>query len=1269
MEYENTQAENARYEAEMSAMDSDEIGAYEEDAKAQMSATEDIIEDLVDEINKKTRRIERLHRRHKNQYRKIHDAINEGKKTIIDALNAMEKIDYTRANVRYLVERASQVRSLRDLQRVAAEVESYLTGISIREEVHKMDAYLKQRLPSGSNVAAWVQSKVADGTMTEEEGKRMMGELWKKTNSRGVSVAKHVDGDTANILSKLSELLGFRVRRMEKTTDADGNEKRTLSPDQELTIELEAEVKGNEARLKEIDEKLAEKDDALLTNEKVARHLYSAYLDVVDKKQVYNESKDIEAKRAYLDALRGFNEMLYNMIGQGKESLREFNAAKEAHRKEIVNLGIKAIGGNPANHRERKPATWWQKKKAGWRVTVDKGYWTFQTALRAIDRWAPNGKGKFYDHFMGMWQQANNDLINLHGEHITRVAEKIYQFFGDKYKGLNPFEALEAITRDADNKIIVTLDTTTPNGNKESVTLTMSAAMYTIAMWRQSRYRKGLEAMGITENDIQKLHEALDAEHEGYVDFMDWVNEELLPDTRLEYDTVFREIYGTSMEKEANYFPARVDRNQVAVDLQTEGAHGSIPSTVTRSNISRKGSGQKIVLRTNYFEVLRQHLLERDKWHTHIHLIEDLNAILSNKEFKLRLEDHMKGLGDDGGGKGSLYEIFKNTALIATGFYHGGTNDVLAGIQKGWATSNIAFRLHTAVKQISGAAVFAAYGINPKDTATWAKNVAIAMSGVGTAKLFNWAKENSPSFRNRWESRAAGHYELTREIKGKSDVANERGVVTRGKDALGDAINKIAVKWGMTPNAAVDALACIIGMKTVYDIEIRRMTKGKREATAEEKQKALRKAEVAFNATQQSSEGAYLSTLQMDKSFESALLTTYLNASFALHRMNEAALKELYKIVTNKKYRETLKLDWGEGAVRSAASTAISELLQGVLGIVGFASMNVLIPLLMGKIFGGLDDDEEDELMREFYVDCLMSMTSGYVGGNFVGYPLKSYLETGRVRDIQLAPAWNDLWRGVVDILEADSLSARGMETFTLISRFAVGVDVKTFYNAGLGIDELMDGNADEAGTWYKMLNAPERTIKLFVYDRKDGETEKEYIERIMRFYTLFESADEIKYEDYFNEDGKFIGEGAPSRGMTKSQAQKLRKEYETAFARNISNRFLDGGYKYYKEVVETYANAMEDLGLSEGALYKNRRDVRERKQEYFDGDMSRARGGITSAEYNELLRLMRKASKETKRRERFAGDDEAYSEYIKAEIEAKQQFIDKYNEYKNTNE
>lgn len=1284
MEYEDTQAENARYEAEMSAMDNDEYGAYEEDAKAQMSATEEIIEELIGRINRKTRRIERIHRRRKNQYREIYDAINDGKKTIIDALNAMEKIDYTRANVKYLLERASQVRSLRDLQRVAAEVEEYLTSISIREEMHKMDAYLKQRLPSGVNVAAWVQRKIEEGTMTEEEGKQMMGELWKKTNSRGVSVAKHIDGDTASILSQLSDLLSFRVRRMKKTTDAEGDEKRSLSPDMEVSIDVESKQVENENQLAKIEEKLAEKDDALLTNEKVARHFYSAYLNVVAKKQAYIMARslhernkangdyssvtaaDVAGERAlYLEALREFNMSLENMLVQGKESLREFNAMKEAHRKEIVNLGINAIGGSPANHRERTPATAWEKLRAKIRVTVDSGYWTFQTALRAIDRWAPNGKGKFYDHFMGMWQKANNDLIDLHGEHIARIADKIYRFFGDKYKGLNPFEALEAITRDADNKIIATLDTTMPNGNKESVTLTMSAAMYTIAMWRQSRYRKGLETMGITEDDIQKLHEALDAEHEGYVDFMDWVNEEFLPDTRLEYDKVFREIYGTSMDKETNYFPARVDRNQVAVDLQTEGAHGSIPSTVTRSNISRKGSGQKIVLRTNYFEVLRQHLLERDKWHTHIHLIEDLNALLSNKEFKYRLEDHMKGLGKDGSGKGSLYEIFKNTALIATGFYHGGDNNVMAGIQKAWATSNIAFRLHTAVKQISGAAVFAAYSINPLDVATWMKNAAIGISGVGTIKLAEWAMENSPSFRNRWQSRAAGHYELTREIKGKSDVANKRGVMTRGQDALGDAINKFAGRWGMLPNAAIDALACAIGMKTVYDIEIRRMTKGKREATAEEKQKALRKAEVAFNATQQSSESAYLSTLQMNKSLVSALFTTYLNASFSLHRMNEAALKELYKLITSKKYKETLKLDWGEGAVRSATFTAISELLQGFIGIVGFASMNVLIPLLMGKIFGGLDDDEYEKLKREFYLECLMSMTSGYVGANLVGYPLKSWWETGRVQDLDLGPAWNELWREGFDILEADTWSQRGMETLDLIFRFKVGVDIGTFYNVGLGIDELMDGNADEAGTWYKMLNAPERAIKLFVYDRKDGETEKEYIERIMRFYALFESADEIKYEDYLNDKGKFSVDKAPSRGMTKSQANDLPKEFEAAFARNISDRFLDGGYKRYKEVTERYSNVLKDLNMSEGALYINNiTPAMERMYEFYDGDMKSERGGITTTEYGELLRLMQKASYQTKMRERFAGDDDGYAEYLKAEIEAKQQFIDKYNEY-----
>jgi hypothetical protein len=435
------------------------------------------------------------------------------------------------------------------------------------------------------------------------------------------------------------------------------------------------------------------------------------------------------------------------------------------------------------------------------------------------------------------------------------------------------------------------------------------------------------------------------------------------------------------------------------------------------------------------------------------------------------------------------------------------------------------------------------------------------------------------------------------------------------------------------------------------------MTKGKRKPTAEEKQKALRKAEVAFNASQQSSEAGYLSTVQVAHSPLHAAFTTYKNASFALHRLTEGGLKELWKLTFNSKYRQVLKKEWGGDAVKSATHAAISELLQGLVGETAFVAMHLGMAKLIGWAYGGLDDDEDRELKKQFVGDVWLSLFNGMLATQEVVSTIKYWNETDRWRNLDVMPMLADLQDSVHKLLDAKGWGETSIEALSIIGRYGVGVDPKTWYNMLLAIDASFEGAYDEAETFYTFINGPKSVTKMFLYDRRNDETEKQYIERIMRFYTLFES---IRYEDYFNEDNEYIGPEKPSFVMSKKEAQELHKEYEKAYVKNITNRWYSGGYVKYMELDEIYESAVKALGWTP-EKNPNYNAYSKRTGEYITPTF-----GISEAEYGELMGYEAEVAYQHKVRENFAGTDEDYFEHLKAEIDAKQQFIDKYHEYIN---
>lgn len=1219
-----------------------------------LSRVEDILEDLAGEIERNKRKIERLKAKNKDVYNTLAEGINKSKEVVLRALErlrmfaGMEEVDLN--DVARLINLVKTARSQRQINNLSAQATALVQRVSIKKAKTNLMRLLSLKLSNTDIIHKMLKES---DTWTKEEREAILKHLW-KVSRNGLRVSKAVHKDTKEIFDALAEQVKAFKKETKNMKGADLAAKiqsKLAELEKELHPEVVYDSEGN------VQDNANLPTDFNAENKHLSKLIFKSYLEMATKEAAYHEASAtlrekinngentaeananvVVTRENYLHALTEFNSTLEHLIVKGKDELRDWNAQKEKHEIEIRSMGIRAIGGKKASG-QGKASSKMARARARINTTVNAPYWTFETVLEKIDHNSPYKKGKLYTYFMDMWADANDDLINRYAAHMEEIAEVMRKCFPDDAKNIlrmkrNPYALYQYIMRKAESTPIGTL-TYKEMGEEgqmrdAQIVLNVANAMNVIAMWRQPRYQEAMqEKHGITQGDIDALMANIASLNAGFLDFMDWVNDTFLPSTRLEYDVVYRKMNGGSMPKEINYFPARVAGHK-EVDLANID-NGELPTTPSALK-DRMSAHIMPQLGMDYFKVLESHIQDMDNWAAYAELTADLNVLLSSDEFRRRCNDYMGGLGGDGGGKGSLYDLFKQTSLIATGMYRGdaGMETLRGQLQKAWATSNIAFRGWTAVKQISSITT------GMFDNWTFYRHAGIAATGIGIYHEIKNAMEISPSLRYRWKSGAAGMEALARETQREDGYTVQRGAYEKGKDFIGDAI-KTLVRAGMTPNAAVDLLACSIIVNSVYETEIARLTGGKREATEEEKRAAVRKAEHAFNTTQQSSEGAYLAPVQANPAY--GVLTTYMNASFALHRKRMGGIKELWKLATSKEYRRYLKDEFGVDAAKISAIDAFKDIISGLAGELGFAAMGWGLMAFMSTVNGWLNEDDDDEdvaaAKQEFLDSSWQFLLNGYLGGSAASGIFNGF-------DMSLTPAYEELAKDVKGVF--DDNGNRVWEVAQMAAKYGVGVDLKALQNIGAGLENMFLEEKDEyAGAVLKFLNAPNRYIKAFVGDRREGETLEEYQTRIIRFNTLFE---DVVYEHYFDKKGNYIGENAPSLTMSKKQAKELRKEYEAAYAKNII--YSNGGsdaYQKYMKTNEGHAKICELLGWST--------TTKPSKEKRYVSDM-----------HAELALYQNNVAYWTKARENWIGSEDGYYDLLMKEQKAKNDLINNYYEY-----
>ena len=1325
--------EDARYNEEVAEFEGGAdkaklIRYYEQNAvfHDDITSIKYTIRDLERKLERATRNASRAQVRGENNVealRNLRQGIADAKEAITQAVRESKVLKYNSREVQSIIDGLESARSANALKIVLGRVENMLLNIRIREERNNMQRLLNMRLPNGQLVETWVGEQIREGRMTAAEGKRIISDMWRGVNSKGVKVAKFVDAHTAAVMTFLRDRLVLPIAKkgVVVTENADGTKKKSFKPEREAIESTDALRTANVVARTEIINKVTNEGRQFTEQEKVeldARELYEHYLSVVASKMALKENaksiEDIknqigaidaerldvthsgmpleelnvtrnsftmqlssvydarrEIKRNYEAQLMQFNERIGNILANGRDALKAFREGKEQHRQEIIRLGIKAIGGRKARKDPLEP-TVKEKLEAKFRGSVHDTYWTFETACREIDRWSPNGEGAFFNHFMGGYTEASNGFASRQVAHYQTLGEVIHRLWPE-YKRKSAYNAFTEIMRKADTHVVgvlqynTAIDAEGTTYHPERTEMRISNAMFAIAMWRQSQYQATMARYGITQRHIDELEVAIKRIDPRYIKFMDYINDVFLPDTRLEYDEVHKKMFGASMDNIENYFPAKVSRAIEEADIANQ-VDGALPSTMTRSIISRKPHGAQPDYTQSYFGMLLSHIQDMDRWASFAPLIEDMNTILSNVEFKKRLNEHMSGVERDRTGKGSLYQIFRTRCALATDCYTPKStiaDELLRNATRYWAASNIAWRMSTALKQLSAAPIFAAYSTNLKCLAIWMKNIVAGV--VPMMGLFEWATENSPSFRQRWATKNAGNEKLSQRMREIAHGVESRTKVGNVMSSVSDFLHKLATEWGITPNAAVDAWVCATGMKTIYEFEISKATKGQREATEEEKKAAMRKAEIFMNTTQQSAESAYLSEVQMQKSLITTALTNYMNASYALHRLRVGGTQELWRGWFDAKYRRAIIDEYGREALKESNKKAVARILQGVIGDVGFWLAGIGLRS-MWALIAGVDDDE-DEKEKDFsdmstwqkiaYITKLPAQLSlnGFLGGNMVSNVLQGY-------DSSVTTAWDALLKSVDDFIDFSINEETGelewafdwWAGLSLVTKFGFGVDTRTTLNITQGIAEI-----DSAEGIMKIFNEPRSSINFVAGRRREGETVKQYIERRMHLEII---GSEPSFEDMFDEDGKYIGKGKVNKlfGLTDKQIKGFLKEYKERQARAV---LTPHAIEKHAEIDSKYKEVCEKMGWKpeitpNNSLVDKSKDTskkQNKKNRWIYPD------GLSQRQYAKLKEVATEAAAKCREVNRFIGTDKGFKSLLDEEYNMKSNVIKTYNE------
>ncbi len=939
-----------------------------------------------------------------------------------------------------------------ETKRILGAINNVVGKQDVSQYVQKvMDIMVDNQLRMGANTLGRLLS--IRGSRVDARGIEVQGEL----DPDGQRIAQVVRKSTSLPKDDIDNRIAEAINRMSSTDQAIADD---------ATIEY-AGLQIARQYVEDITESKAE-EKALRDSIKEAKEAKDAGQMTEDAYRQYVESTEDAIRQNKIERAEAFHSLVEQVGGVLSESVERAKAWREAEKQRVEEIHHNAnsdMEGRPTDEHHKDDRMQKMANNSFARFLLSP-LATFDQMLRMFGKKNSRGEGYLWNRYMRDWVTATEKEYIGYRDALKVLDAKVSEIYGKDMTWGDLF----TIDRKLPKASVRFFD----GGEMKDHELTQGNLLYIYMADKMSDGRMKLRRMGITEEDIEDIMNFLDPK---FMQLADWMQEEFLVDKRNEYNEVHKRMFGASMAAIENYFPLKILANARLedVDVADDTTDTALPATSTGSIIKRKRNNLALdVTGANAFSVILDHLQQMERWAAFAEFNRDLNTLLSYKRFRNQV---MNMSSVYGAGK-TLWNNFRNVCSMAAGAYRPpiATLDKSAvNIAKGVTAAKVSFRVFTALKQFLSMPAYASDS-NP---------LYLAANIANPIGAWRWSMENLPLFEKRWRSRMAGDPRL---LKSEMDWKMWRSRVV-----------ELASRVGMAPNAFVDALTVAIGAHAMYQTKLAKYKRQEYDPDVAE-ERAKQDATILFNQTQQSSEGAFLSTMQVDRSWLSVLFTVFRNSSMSYTRQLYDSIRNIgrrltpgYKAMSEEFMAKQMRRDGIDPD--KADRNAKQEYRRGIIrdlvrvGIFGYVlqlawNLGAYLPYL---IFGD-DDDEKDKMWDDVFTHTMFGSIEGLTGGDVYSNTLNAWAKGEKItpwvasKDMPLSSDLENIWSK----WNTDEVSAMN-DVINLLVQSAVGVNPQSLTDAVVAV---MDVCGDDAQTsrecallMTRIINCPQSQLDKIYFD------------------------------------------------------------------------------------------------------------------------------------------------------------------------------------------
>jgi site-specific DNA-cytosine methylase len=1037
-------------------------------------------------------------------------------------------------DVRRLLSVVNNVHGKGDIRPYVQKVVDMMVGNRLRNVSKAFDKLLAMRGKKVDARGVEVQGEL------DLAGQRMADVVWK-----GIGMS---DDDVADMCADAQD-------RMMSANGAEAAAAATDYAGWQIVMRYNETIrdsKSEEVRLREDLKRAKEDYDA-------GRMTREAYMEFRESTNDAIRENRIERAEAYEDLY----EQLGGAYGESIKRAADFKAAEKARVLEIQHNANSDMEGRPARSYRKDTAVDKVLNSSPVQLLFAP-LGTFDQMLRMFGSKNVKGEGYLWNRYMRGWLTATENEYTGYRDATAELDAKAAEVLG---KG-KTWADLFALERKLPKATVRVWD----NGEMRELELPQGNLLYIYMVDKMADGRMKLRKMGVTEDDVAAIEDFLDPRLK---EIGDWLQEVYLVEKRGKYNEVHERMFGAAMASIDNYFPLKIlkDARAENVDVGVEKRESEMASTITGSVVKRTRNALALdLLNSDAFSVVLDHLQQMEHWSAFAEWNRDLNTLLSYKHFR----NQVKNMRSAYGSGERLWEAFDKVARIAAGTYtppKAFADKLAVNIAKGVTAAKICLRVFTALKQFTS---FPAY-LSDSNPVYLLKGVA---NPYGSWK---WCMENLPLFEKRWKSRMAGDPRL---LKNEMDWGLWR-----------DNVVQMAAKWGMTPNGFVDALTVCIGARAMYETRRRKYIRygyGLEEAERRAKQDAS----ILYNQTQQSSEGAFLSALQVDRSWYSVLFTVFRNSSMSYTRQLYAALRNTgrriaggakFKGISEAFMAKQMERDGIDPEKASKNAKAeyrkswINDFVRaGVFGYVLQLAWNCG-PYALYMLFGD-DEKKGKEMWHDIWTHTAFGSVEGLTGGDVWSAGLQSlwnhYVngEDFNANSVNKdMPLTSDLLK-VVKKVGSDNYGAVN-DVLNLLVQAGFGVNPQTLTDAAVAIYDYCGSDVETtkecALLVMRVMNCPQSQMDNIYFDEIDatGEEAKAMsVEEIAERYARYKALRSAPLRALSSDALKAAEKKPRERVLTEAKEQ-----LDGRLMTEEAQRYLDEYEATKKKVTETRALADTD--------------------------------------------------------------------------------------------